>query len=185
MRTVDRAHPASPGLGDGAAALVLTTGEGLRVRSVFTRTPGDFNDAVAWVRTGDRGDLPWWIEGGGYRLGSFAPQQVKQLMRDTVTYGAGAILEAARKAGVDPERLAAVCPVQPRGFFPGAIAERLGLPRALGVSTYERIAHLGGCGPIFNLVEARATGRLAPGAFAALYAQGAGFTRAAAILEVA
>lgn len=53
------------------------------------------------------------------------------------------------------------------------------------LTTYERVAHIGGCGPVFNLATARAEGRLKRGDAVALYAQGAGFTRAAAILEVA
>ena len=39
-------------------------------------------------------------------------------------------------------------------------------------------------GPVFNLARAREAGRLWRGAHAVMYAQGAGFTRAAAILEV-
>ena len=74
--------------------------------------------------------------------------------------------------------------MQPRGFIPHAIAEHLGLSRAHAVETYERIAHVGVCGPVFNLARAREAGRLWRGAHAVMYAQGAGFTRAAAILEV-
>jgi 3-oxoacyl-[acyl-carrier-protein] synthase III len=73
--------------------------------------------------------------------------------------------------------------VQPRGFIPGAIAEHLGLPRERAVTTYSHIAHVGACGPVFNLERAREEGRLEKGSLSALYAQGAGFTRAAAILE--
>jgi 3-oxoacyl-[acyl-carrier-protein] synthase III len=73
--------------------------------------------------------------------------------------------------------------VQPRGFLPGGIAERLGLPRERAVTTYEDIAHVGACGPVFNLQRARERGLVTPGTLVALYAQGAGFTRAAAILE--
>jgi 3-oxoacyl-[acyl-carrier-protein] synthase III len=203
MRTVSLEHPASPGLGDAASALVVSRGEGLgtqgRLRtrspergpglellSTFARTDGSCAPAVTWVRAPDeRGvEPPWWKAGGDYRLGSLAPEQVKALMRETVTYGATTLRDAARLAGVDLERLAVLASVQPRGFFPGAIAERVGLPRDRAVTTYARLAHVGLCGPVMNLAEARALGRLERGALIGLYAQGGGFTRSAAILKV-
>jgi len=139
---------------------------------------------VRWVRgTTDATDIPWWKAGCDFRLGSRAPELTKVLMRDTVSYGAQSVREAAALAKVDVERISALGSVQPRGFMPGAIAERLGLPREVGVSTYDSIAHVGSCGPVFNLGRAREEGRVNKGSFAALYAQGAGFTRTAAILE--
>jgi 3-oxoacyl-[acyl-carrier-protein] synthase III len=105
-------------------------------------------------------------------------------MRDTVSFGATTVREAAERAQIDVGRIALLASVQPRGFIPRAIAERLGLPRERAVTTYPEIAHLGSCGPVFNLLRARELGMLAPGALVALYAQGAGFTRTAALLEV-
>jgi 3-oxoacyl-[acyl-carrier-protein] synthase III len=105
------------------------------------------------------------------------------LMRDTVSLGASAVKEAAVRAAVDVERLSALASVQPRGFIPKAIAERLGLEREAGISTYDEIAHVGACGPVFNLERAKKLGRVKPGTCVALYGQGAGFVRASAILE--
>jgi 3-oxoacyl-[acyl-carrier-protein] synthase-3 len=118
------------------------------------------------------------------RLASRAPERVKVLMRDTVKYGSDTIRAAADRAGISVQDLDVVVSVQPRGFIPRAIAERLGLSREDAVETYGRIAHVGVCGPVFNLARAKEIGRLLPGALVAMYAQGAGFTRAAAILEV-
>ena len=73
--------------------------------------------------------------------------------------------------------------VQPRRWVPGAIAEGLGLSPEVAPSTYERYAHLGGAGAVRNLLEARERGLLKPGALAVMYAQGAGFTRAAAAIR--
>jgi 3-oxoacyl-[acyl-carrier-protein] synthase-3 len=185
MRITEMEHPASPGLGDAASAVVVAgSGRGLRIRSTFSATHGDQAPAVTWIRGNDDAtDVPWWKPGGDFRLGSRAPERVKTLMRDTVTYGADTIREAARVGGVPVADLNAIVSVQPRGFIPHAIAERLGLPRACAVTTYEDIAHVGACGPVFNLLRARALGRTPAGARIAMYAQGAGFTRAAAILE--
>jgi 3-oxoacyl-[acyl-carrier-protein] synthase-3 len=185
LRTMALEHPASPGLGDGASALVVAADRpGLLVRSTFGVTHGEEALTVTWIRAMDAiSDVPWWKSGGDFRLGSRRIKRVKNLMRDTVTYGADTIRAAANVASVDVKELAAIASVQPRGFLPCAIAERLGLPRERAVTTYERVAHLGACGPVFNLVEARARGLLRPGACVAMYGQGAGFTRAAAILE--
>jgi 3-oxoacyl-[acyl-carrier-protein] synthase III len=72
--------------------------------------------------------------------------------------------------------------VQPRRWVPLAIAEALGLDPSVAVQTFQRYAHLGGVGPIVNLIAARDLGKLQPGARIVMYAQGAGFTRAAASL---
>jgi 3-oxoacyl-[acyl-carrier-protein] synthase III len=147
-------------------------------------THGEEFQSIAWMRGHDASaDPPWWKAGNDYRLGSRAPERVKWLMRDTVTYGADTIRAAAERGSTSVADLGVVASVQPRGFIPGAIAERLGLPRSRAVTTYDTIAHLGACGPVFNLQRARGDGRTAPGTFVALYGQGAGFTRAAAILE--
>jgi 3-oxoacyl-[acyl-carrier-protein] synthase III len=194
-RLVPRLHPAAPGLGDAAAALVLTrdatspsasakpTTE-LELLSTFAMSHGEFAPAVVMLRAEDPDEPPWWRAGGAYRMGSLAPGLVKLLMRDTVDFAAQTIREAAQRAGVDVERIAVLAAVQPRGFLPHAMAERLGLPRAAAIETYETIAHVGAVGPSVNLLAARARGAWKPGDLVAMYAQGAGFTRAAAILRV-
>ncbi len=186
-RTVALMHPASPGLGDCSTALVLARSDrGLLVRSIWGVTHGEHAESVTWVRGNTPAeDLPWWNAGGPARLGTRAPAGVKMLMRDTVGFGAKTVREAAARASVDVERLDVLASVQPRGFIPGAIAEHLGIGRDRAVTTYAEVAHVGGCGPVYNLAEARKLGRLERGALVALYAQGAGFTRASAILEVA
>jgi 3-oxoacyl-[acyl-carrier-protein] synthase-3 len=186
MRAFPFLHPACPGLGDGAAALVVAAERrGLVVRATFGQTHGEFAHAVTFVRgTDEASDPPWWQAGGEYRIGSRAPALAKQLMRDTVSFGAATLRELADRVGIDVASIAVLASVQPRGFVPGAIAERLGLPRERAVTTYPEIAHVGNCGPVFNLKRARELGMLTPGAIVALYAQGAGFTRTAALLEV-
>jgi 3-oxoacyl-[acyl-carrier-protein] synthase III len=185
LRAMPMAHPATPGLGDAATAVVIARGKGLTLRSTFGRTHGEYARAVNWVRgINDDVDLPWWQAGGDFRLGSRAPEQVKFLMRETVSFGATTLREAAARASIDVQRISVLASVQPRGFLPAAIAERLGLPRACAVTTYDEVAHIGVCGPFFNLAHARKLGLLEPGAIVAMYGQGAGFTRSAALLEV-
>ena len=185
LRAMPMEHPATPGLGDGASALVVTeSSSGFAIHSTFAVTHGEQAEAVTWVRgQDDATDLPWWKTGGDFRLGSRQPERVKWLMRDTVTYGADTIRTAADRGSIAVAGLGVIASVQPRGFIPRAIAERLGLPRNNAVTTYEETGHLGACGPIFNLARARATGRTPAGTQVAMYGQGSGFTRAAAILE--
>jgi 3-oxoacyl-[acyl-carrier-protein] synthase-3 len=185
LRTVPLLHPAAPGLGDGATAMVVARGPGLAIRATYGVTHGEYMNAVAWVRgRDDASDPPWWKQGGDLHIGSRVPEQAKLLMQETVSYGAETVRSVVTRAGVDVERIAVLASVQPRGFIPGAIAERLGLPRERAVTTYDVIAHVGASGPVFNLVRAQERGMLVPGAIIALYGQGAGFTRAAALLEV-
>ncbi len=188
-RALSPSHPASPGLGDAATA-VLVSGDRnaprrLAIRGCFGQTHGEHARSVTWLRgNDDESDPPWWLAGGEMRMGSRNPAGAKFLMRETVTFGARTIHECALSSGIPVDRIDVLASVQPRGFIPHAIAERLGLPRDRAVTSYEEIAHVGACGPIFNLHRARALGRLKPGTVVALYAQGAGFTRAAALLEM-
>ncbi len=187
LRAIPFAHPAAPGLGDGASAMVVTLANegGLEIIATHGVTHGEHACAVTWVRgQDDATDRPWWLAGGDFRPGSRDPARAKALMRDTVTFGARTLREVAEKARIDVERIGVIASVQPRGFVPHAIAERLGLPRHHAVTTYERVAHLGACGPVFNLVEARSRGLLKRDTIVAAYGQGAGFTRAAAIFRV-
>jgi 3-oxoacyl-[acyl-carrier-protein] synthase III len=184
-RALSPSHPASPGLGDVATAVLVSRASGLTIRGCFSRTHGEHARSVTWLRgNDDEGDPPWWSAGGPMRMGSRNPEGAKFLMRETVSFGARTVHECALSAGIPVDRIDVLASVQPRGFIPHAIAERLGLPRERAVTSYEEIAHVGACGPIFNLHKARAQGRLRPGTVVALYAQGAGFTRAAALLEM-
>lgn len=184
-RALSPNHPASPGLGDAATALLVSRGAGLSVRGCFSRTHGEHARSVTWLRgSDDDRDPPWWSAGSDMRMGSRNPEGAKLLMRETVSFGARTIHECALSAGIPVDCIGVLASVQPRGFIPHAIAERLGLPRELAVTSYEEIAHVGACGPIFNLHKARSQGRLRPGTVVALYAQGAGFTRAAALLQL-
>jgi 3-oxoacyl-[acyl-carrier-protein] synthase-3 len=187
LRAMPLLHPACPGVGDVATAFVVSAraSGGLVVRSAFGATHGEFHRSVLWRRgMGPDADPPWFEAGGPYRLSSYDPAGVKYLQRETISFGARTVEEAARRANVAPGFIDVLCSVQPRKYIPGCIAERLGLPRDAAVETYEEIAHVGLCGPIYNLWTARERGMLHPGTTVALYGQGAGFTRAAAILEV-
>lgn len=92
--------------------------------------------------------------------------------------------ELCDQAGVDVERLALLASVEPRGWVPGAICQVLGLSASVAQSVYRTRGHLGACGPIANLEAASREGKLKNSGLAALYAQGAGFTRAGVLLQM-
>lgn len=183
-RTFALTHPASPSVGDGAAAVVVSGSATRGVHRIHAVTHGEHHDAVVWCRgKTDATDPPWWLPGGAFSMGSRDPDATRALMQDTVPTAARTVSELAHLAGFAVDSIAALLCVQPRRWVPLATAEALGLAPSAAPQTYERYAHLGGVGPIVNLLAARAAGLLRPGARTVLYAQGAGFTRAAALLS--
>jgi 3-oxoacyl-[acyl-carrier-protein] synthase-3 len=178
------AHPASPSVGDAATAVVLSAADAAGVERMHSVSHGEFFDAVVWCRgKTDETDPPWWLAGGSMSMGSRAPDATRALMQDTVPTAARTVRELAERSGFALETIGVLLSVQPRRWVPPAIAEALGLDPRIAVQTYEQYAHLGGVGPILNLLAARTAGRLKPGTRAVLYAQGAGFTRAAISLR--
>jgi 3-oxoacyl-[acyl-carrier-protein] synthase-3 len=178
-------HPASPTVGDAATAFVVGRSESAGVLSSFAVSHGEFYDAVAWCRGKD---TPWHRPGGAMMVGSHDREGLRLLVRDTVRLGADTVTEAARRSGIDVSEIDVLASVQPRRWVPAAIAETVGLTPEIAPQTFDELAHLGGCGIVTNLVEARRRGLLAPRAggrapVVCLYGQGAGFTRAAVIVR--
>lgn len=188
LRTFPLLHPASPGLGDASTALVVSREGRWPVLACHAVTHQDHYRSVTWVRELEAGlhdpeDLPWWRAGGAFRVGSLDVDGAKALQRDTVAYGARTLREVAQKAGIDLERIQLLASAEPRGWIPTGILRVLGLDESLAVSVYKTRAHLGASGCVANLEHAYRTGRAGRSGVIALYAQGAGFTRAAALLE--
>ncbi len=183
-RAFPMSHPASPGVGDCATAAIVSASERPGVVDVRALSHGEHWDAVTWVRGRDEDtDTPWWLEGGPFFPGSRSPDGAKALMRDTVRFGAETVGMVLSKHGVRPSDVSAFVCVQPRWWTPAAIAEVAGIDVDRAPNTFEEIAHVGGCGVVANLVEARRRGLLDEHSLVALYAQGAGFTRAAALVR--
>jgi 3-oxoacyl-[acyl-carrier-protein] synthase-3 len=180
-RAFGLSHPASPGIGDAATAMVVSRSERPGVVLVHARTHGEYYPAVTWCR-GKREDPPWWEAGPAHYLGSKDRPGAQELMLGTVRIGAKTIGELLARAKLPPHDVKLLASVQPRGWVPAAIAEAIGAGWA-APSTFDDLAHLGGCGVLANLIAARNAGMLTPGTYAVLYAQGAGFTRGAALLR--
>jgi 3-oxoacyl-[acyl-carrier-protein] synthase III len=185
-RTFPMMHPASPSVGDAATAIVVGGSERAGVLASYGVSHGEYFDAVAW-RRGKEDDTPWYRAGGPMHMGSYDREGVRRIVQDTVRFGADTVREAMKRARLPVSDLAAIASVQPRRWIPVAIARGLGLSTDVSPQTFDGLAHLAGCGVVTNLIEARRLGLLAPRggepALVALYAQGAGFTRASVILR--
>jgi 3-oxoacyl-[acyl-carrier-protein] synthase III len=174
-------HPASPSVGDAATAVVVTGSSRPSIMRMHARSDGSLYEAVTWCR-GAKRDPPWWQPGSAYYLGSRDIAAAQELVRSTVRTAAETIAELAALHDVSLSDLDLLACVQPRRWIPGAIVEALGT-NMLAPHTFDRLAHLGGCGVITNLIAARASGQLFEGSRVVLYAQGAGFTRAAMLIH--
>ena len=184
-RAFPMTHPASPGAGDGATAVVVTAAEQPGVLATVAVSDGEYDHAVTWVRDRDEaGDTPWWTGGPELFPGSRNSKAAKRLMMNTARFAERTCMAALKRSGVRPGEVDVVGCVQPRGWLPSTLATLLGVPTARAPSTFEHLGHLGGCGVFMNLLEARRRGLLKPGALVLLYAQGAGFTRAASVCRM-
>lgn len=185
LKTFPLLHPAAPGLGDAATAVVVGATGRLPIVQTVGQTHGQFHRAVTWIRGAtDDTDQPWWQAGPELRVGSRDKDAAKALQRDTVTYGANTLRRLVKDAGVDMERVGLLASVEPRGWVPRAMSEVVGLDLRSVYSVYNTRGHLGACGPIANLEGAFRERRYDSGTLLALYAQGAGFTTAGVLLEL-
>ena len=175
-------HPESPNVGDAATAVVVGATERGGIRAICVRSNGAYADAVVWRRPKEA-DTPWWEPGGAFSMGSCDSARARELMQDTVRVGANALREVCDVARVPVDSVDVLASVHPRRWVPRAIAEACGLPPERAVTTADELAHLGTCGVVTNLIAARSKGQLERGRLVALYGQGAGFTRAAALVE--
>jgi len=185
VRTFPFGHPASPSVGDAATAFVVGPSEQPGILALAGVSHGDFHDAVVWRR---QEETPWYRAGGPMYLGSHDRAAARQLVQDTVRFGAETVTEAARRSGVPLSAIDVLACVQPRRWVPGAIAEALGLKPEIAPQTFDELAHLGASGVVTNLLEARRRGMLrgrrdGKARTVCMYAQGAGFTRLALLVR--
>ncbi len=173
-------HPASPNVGDAATAMVVSAAEQAGIQITHARTHGEYYSAVTWCRSKDA-DPPWWEAGPQYYLGSQNREQAQELMRGTIRIAAETITQLLERARVPLQEIDVLASVQPRRWVPEAIREALDA-RFEAPQTFDELCHLGGCGVVTNLISARQAGLIAPGVKIVLYAQGAGFTRAATLV---
>lgn len=185
LRTCPLIHPAAPGIGDAASALVIGKEGRWPILRTHIVTHGEYDRAVTWIRgPQDRSDPPWYKAGGDFRVGTREREGAKVLQRDTVSFGVKTLREIVGKQGIDMARIGLLASVEPRGWIPRAIAQVLGLDPEITSSVYELRGHLGACGPIANLYKAYRDQRMSEVDVAAIYAQGAGYTRAAVLLQI-
>ena len=185
MKAFPMSHPASPSVGDGAAALVVSAAPERGVLGTHSVSHGAYFDSVVWARgRDDASDAPWWEAGGDFQLASRDPDGAKHLVQETVRMGVQTVNELLDSEGVGIDEISTFVSVQPRRWVPHAIAEALGLPQGAAVETFQTYGHLGGTGPVVNLLASRQAPADRADGLTLMYAQGAGFTRSAALLRL-
>lgn len=182
-RAVPLTHRASPNFGDLASALVVGRADEPGLLALHARTHAEYADAMVWTREPTGEAPPWWQAGGDFTLATLDASGIQQVIAGTVKMARDVLLELCAMARVAPASVRALCSVQPRGWLPAAIAEAAGFAAGTAVDTFAELAHVGACGVVANLLEARRAGHLARGDVVALYAQGAGLTCCAALVR--
>jgi 3-oxoacyl-[acyl-carrier-protein] synthase-3 len=177
-------HPASPIVGDAATAVVIGAQQTGGVGTIHMISHGEHHETVTWARgREDAEEVPWWKAGGHFFPGTRDRIAAEYLSGQLVPYARATILELLAKAGQPVECLSVLAMTQPRRWFPRAVAISLGLAGSLAPDTFDELGHVGGCGVITNLIEARRRGMLHEGGRVVLYAMGAGITRSAALIH--
>jgi 3-oxoacyl-[acyl-carrier-protein] synthase-3 len=181
-RTFEMMHPASPGFGDAATAIVMGPGPGHELIGSYAVSEGQYYDAILWTR-GTDDDRPWYTTGNPLQCGTRNSSAARQLIQNGIRFGAQTIGALMDELNMSTSAITALISVQPRRWFPEAIAETLGLAEGIAPQTFDELAHLGAAGTVTNLIAARERGLLQENTLVAFYAQGAGFTRAAALVR--
>lgn len=180
-RTFPLEHPASPGIGDGATALLVST-SGTQHIDVHCVTHGEFSDAIVWRRRDVNSH--WWKAGDDFYMGSCSKKKTKYLIENTIPIAVKTIHELLTTTNKKTNDVDLLACIQPRWWLPIALAEALEIDTNKAPSSFKRYAHLAGTGAIMNMIEARETGKISLGSTVVLYAQGAGFTRGAALVKI-
>jgi 3-oxoacyl-[acyl-carrier-protein] synthase-3 len=183
-RANDLDDPTSPIFGDGSAAFVV--GEVPPDRGLVhlvCEGDGSLAGAVTWRHKGTPG-TPWWGNAiGPVCPGTDDPGAVRRVADHALAWPIETVKRLCHEARLPIDTIAALATIQPFRWYAPAIAEGLGMPPERAPTTFETYAHLGGAGPIANLIEARNRGLLHDGSAVVLYAHGAGVTRYAALLR--
>ena len=176
-------HPTSPLVGDAASAIVLGPSEKTGVGVAHMISHGEYHEAVTWARGRDDREAPWWESGPEYTPGTRNREQAKMLGTKLVHFGRDTITELLDRARTTIDSIDVLASTQARRWFPAAVAESVGLDPKKAPDTFDELAHIGGCGVVINLMEARARGMLQEGSRALCYGMGAGVTRAALLID--
>jgi 3-oxoacyl-[acyl-carrier-protein] synthase-3 len=182
-RFVDYANPASTGLGDGAAAIVMGPVEpGFGVLGTWMRTDGAMRDGVVITTVVDGVPQRRWDRCSG-------PARITSLNIDYGKTGGLQVAHACPQAGMGAlenaglkiEDVALLVCNQSLGWMAGACRRALGLPAGRSIDTFSEIGNIGAAAIAFNLERAAQEKRLNKGDVVLCFSQGAGFSRGALV----
>jgi 3-oxoacyl-[acyl-carrier-protein] synthase-3 len=174
----------SPIFGDASTAFLVGEVPSDRGLSHVVRGgDGSLAGGVTYTHK-DRNDAPWYAgDAGPIVPGTHDPAAARTIARHALHYPIETIRELCRVAAHPIDAVAVVAMMQPMVWYAPAIADGLGISSERVPSTYGSFAHIGGCAPVANLIEARRRGLLRSGAPVVMYAHGAGITRYAALMR--
>lgn len=183
-RINDLEEPVSPIFGDASTAFIVgqvPDDRGLleMVRGGDGRLAGGVTHAFKLTP-----GAAWWRDARApVTPGSDDPAAAREIAQNVLQYPVETILELTRRTGVPLDAVRVFATIQPMVWYQPALADALGVAPDRIPSTYPTYAHIGSCGVVANLLEARARNLLSDGAPVVLYAHGAGITRYAALLR--
>jgi 3-oxoacyl-[acyl-carrier-protein] synthase-3 len=183
-RANDMEMPFSPIFGDASAAFVVGPVPADRGLVHLIRAgDGSLAGGVTW-QFKNLPDAIWWRDAQGpVHPGSDDPAAARFIAKHVLSYAIDTIRQLCAESAVEIDTVSAIGLIQTMTWFRDAVADGLGFSPERIPSTYDRYAYVGGAGIVANLLEARRLGLLHDGARVLLYANGAGVTRYAALLN--
>jgi 3-oxoacyl-[acyl-carrier-protein] synthase III len=180
----DLRSPTSPMFGDASGAfLVGPVPDDRGLIAVKRDGDGSFRDAISFTQW-EPTRAPWWEPSSQpWIVGTDDLARGRILTRDLLRFPIDMLRDLLEDARLPANDLGVLATIQPLCWFQAAVAEGLGVPQERVPSTHPSYAHVGGGAIAANLLVARERGILRDGTTVALYGQGAGFTRYAALLR--
>ncbi|MBX7098334.1 MAG: hypothetical protein K1X89_11525 [Myxococcaceae bacterium] len=180
-RLLDFEDPASVNFGDGAGAVVMgPVAEGYGIVETAFRTYGELNEAIC---LGPVDDAPWYEGGSRLLVHSRKMAQGRKIVMKTAEYAVEAIGAVLDRARLTPSAITHYYSHQPVSWFNLATRMATGLGHARTVDSFPTLGGMSAANIPVNLSLAQDANQLKDGDLAVLYACGAGFVWAAAVMR--
>ena len=166
--------------GDGAGAAVVGVVEaGLGIRGHASKTMAKYHDAI-WLAADEPGD--WFAAGGALYARAGNLQVGREVIMQSADFAVESTRAALRAADMSASDITHWYSHQPMLWFNEACRTAAGFATAKTMETFTEVAGLGPANIPFNLARAVQAGQLRKGDNVMLFACGAGYHWAAAVL---
>ncbi|HEY1697921.1 MAG TPA: 3-oxoacyl-[acyl-carrier-protein] synthase III C-terminal domain-containing protein [Polyangiaceae bacterium] len=183
-RANDLSIPFSPLFGDASSAFVVgSVPEGRGLVRVQRDGDGSLAGGITFAYKQTPG-ARWYRDAAGpVHPGTEDLAATRYIGENLLRLPIEAVRNVCDIEGIPIDALGAIAMFQPSVWYQAAVAEGLGVSPDRVPSTYARFAHIGACGVVANLLEARTRGLLRDRSPVVLYAHGAGMTRYVALVR--